>query len=182
MDGVEKFLGDLKLDPMDPVTLVISYHMNAAVMGTFTKEEFVNGFAKMRCETMDDLRKMLPTLRKELDDWGKFKEVYQYTFAYAKEQPTAKNLEYESAKALWNVLLKGRFPWLDHLNEFLDAREKKTAITKDQWNMLLEFHLVTKGDLSKYEDDGAWPTIIDEFVEFIRSKNAQALTLGLGLC
>jgi len=34
--------------------------------------------------------------------------------------------------------------------------------------MLLEFHLLTRGDLSKYVDDGAWPVMIDEFVDYLR--------------
>jgi len=36
--------------------------------------------------------------------------------------------------------------------------------------MLFEFHLLTKGDISKYVDDGAWPVLIDEFVEYVKMK------------
>jgi hypothetical protein len=46
--------------------------------------------------------------------------------------------------------------------------------------MLLEFHYATKGKIENYVDDGnkiiiisfqgAWPVMIDEFVEFLKSN------------
>ena len=43
-EGVQAFIEDLGVDAMDPVTLVISYYMEAKNMGEYTKTEFVNGF------------------------------------------------------------------------------------------------------------------------------------------
>jgi len=43
--------------------------------------------------------------------------------------------------------------------------KQKKDITKDTWEMLLEFHYATFGDLSKYDPLGAWPVLIDEFME-----------------
>jgi len=100
---------------------------------------------------------------------NEFKEVYRYTFAYAKD-PGARNLNFESARALWEILLKDRFPFLGKWITYLDSLATKSDITKDTWNMLLEFHYQTRGNIDNYIDDGAWPVMIDEFVEFVRKN------------
>jgi DCN1-like protein 1/2 len=53
---------------------------------------------------------------------------------------------------------------------FLETREKKHDISRDTWNMALDFFEMTKtSGVADYQDDGAWPVIVDEFVEFMRS-------------
>ncbi len=47
---------------------------------------------------------------------------------------------------------------------------KKNDITEDQWRMYHEFLLSTKGELKNFKDEEAWPTIIDEFVDYCREK------------
>jgi len=168
MEGVQQFFNDLNVEALDPVTLVISYYFKAVTMGMYTKPEFCNGMAELKCETMAELKSQLKTLRAKLDNEKDFKEVYRYTFGFAKDT-TGRNLNFESAKALWEILLKGKFPFLEQWIEFLETRPQKNDVPKDLWNMLLEFHYATRGDLNKYVDDGAWPVMIDEFVEHLKS-------------
>jgi hypothetical protein len=47
-DGVLKLCEDLGVDPEDPSLLLISYHMKAANMGKFTRDEFIEGFKSLR--------------------------------------------------------------------------------------------------------------------------------------
>ena len=54
-EGVSKFINDLEIEPLDPVTLVISYHFKAETMGMFKKEEFVLGMQTLGCETIQQL-------------------------------------------------------------------------------------------------------------------------------
>jgi hypothetical protein len=56
-EGVGEFFSDLGVDPMDPVTLVISYHMEAKNMGEYTQTEFVTGFTSLGCNSISDLKK-----------------------------------------------------------------------------------------------------------------------------
>ena len=65
-EGIEAFFKDLNIDPMDPVTLVISYYMEAKNMGEYTSSEFVKGFSKMECNSLPDLVHIIPDLRKQL--------------------------------------------------------------------------------------------------------------------
>jgi hypothetical protein len=50
------------------------------------------------------------------------------------------------------------------------------VVTKDVWDMLLTFVNDVDADMSNYDDDGAWPVMIDDFVEWYREKNG--LTAG----
>ena len=46
-------------------------------------------------------------------------------------------------------------------------------MNKDQWFNVLEFSRSVAPDLSNYDEDGAWPVLLDEFVSWFR-KNAAA--------
>ena len=63
--------------------------------------------------------------------------------------------------------------------EFLDESKYK-VINKDQWSNVLEFSRSVSPDLKNYDEDGAWPVLLDEFVEWSRKKmSAHAKAAGL---
>ncbi|VDM57151.1 unnamed protein product [Angiostrongylus costaricensis] len=49
-------------------------------------------------------------------------------------------------------------------------KEHGKAISRDTWNLLLDFCLTIRPDLTNYDDEGAWPVLIDQFVEYARGK------------
>lgn len=108
MDGVCRFLDDLRLDPSSKLVLIIAWKFRAQTQCEFTRNEFVHGFVDLGVDNIDSLRSKLPSLEKELIDANKFKDFYQFTFNYAKED-TQKGIDLEMAIAYWNIVLKGMY-------------------------------------------------------------------------
>ena len=76
-----------------------------------------------------------------------------------------RTLPTEVALQMWTLVLGGeRFSRLARWTAFLE-KEGVRAVTKDVWDMLLTFATDVETDLSNYDDDGAWPVLIDDFVE-----------------
>lgn len=75
-DGILAFCEELGIDPQDPVILVLSWFMEAAAMCEFTRSEFVRGFEKLECQSVDDLRAKLPFLRRKLRNSSEFTPIY----------------------------------------------------------------------------------------------------------
>lgn len=117
-DGVVKFLDDLRLSPESKLVLIIAWKFKAETQCEFTKEEFVNGFIDLGVDSIDKLNGKLPALESDLCDLTKFKDFYQFTFNYAKEQGQ-KGLDLEMAIAYWNIVMQGRFKFLDLWCKFL---------------------------------------------------------------
>jgi len=104
--------------------------------------------------------------------------VYRYTFVAGKEGDQ-RALALDNAKEFWKVIFSppGR-PWRstthDWLALWLDFLTNKwtRSVNRDMWNQLLEFAGKTMEDetLGFWTEDGAWPSVIDDFVAYCKEK------------
>ena len=133
-------------------------------MGAYTKEEFFRGMTRMETCDARALKSKIPALRAEMDDPNIFKRVFEYSFDFAKE-PNHKSLPLETATAMFKVLLDTRWALVDEWCAFLEKDGSVKAVTRDTWNQTLEFSRQIGEDMSGYDPAGAWPYLIDEFVE-----------------
>lgn len=168
VEGVEKLCIDLELDPTSITVLVLAWKLKAAVQCEFSQKEFVDGLERLRVDDIKKLKKVLPKLEQDLEDTRQFRDFYLFTFNFAKN-PNQKSLELDMALAYWGIVLKGRFVHLDLWIEFVQDNHKR-AITKDTWTLLLDFSNQINGMFSNYDDEGAWPILIDEFVEWAKPR------------
>ena len=116
----------------DPVTLLISFYMQAQNQGVYTLEEFTKGCNRVGADSIAKWYKVIPDLKKSLkNDLGLFKQVYDFTFDFTQE-PGLKNIDAEYAVALWPILLKDKCQFLDIWIKFIQESGAK-IIKKDQW-------------------------------------------------
>lgn len=169
-EGVSQFCDDLDVDPEDVVMVVISYKMRAEYMCEFTKEEFVSGFVEMGVDSMAKLKEKLPSLRNSLKDFRTFKEVYVFAFGWSRDKGQ-KSVSLEVAMAMWRLLFSpsAEWPLIDLFLEYVGSNYKN-AVSKDTWTQLLNFMKTINADLGNYDEEGAWPCLIDDFVEWARER------------
>jgi DCN1-like protein 4/5 len=179
-NGIESLCADLAVQPEDVVTLVLAWRLNAADMGYFTKEEFMTGLEKMNVDSVEKLIAQLPMMRKELADATKFKEIYRYSFQFSKSDKEQKSLDLDTADGILGLLLGGYehedvsikpYPHIAAFRTFLKDQTQYKVINMDQWMSILEFSKSVKEDLSDYDENAAWPVLLDMFVEWKREKN-----------
>lgn len=118
--GISRFCEDAALDPTSSTVLILAWKFKAATQCEFTRAEFVGGMSELGCDTMDKLRRKCETLDKEVQDSTSFKDFYLFTFNFAKN-PGQKSLELDMAIAYWNIVLRGRFKFLDLWCSFLQV-------------------------------------------------------------
>lgn len=151
-------------------------------------------------DSIDKLKSQLSVFKAELDDPVKFKDIFRYSFGFAKEKeqkilgrdsfnlsafclPVA---DLATSDAMLDLLMGGRFPHTERLRQFLKEvcttptgqhrliyplqQTSYKSINLDQWMNILEFSRTIKADLSNYDENGAWPVLLDEYCEWARDR------------
>ncbi|NXD70898.1 DCNL4 protein, partial [Eolophus roseicapillus] len=150
------------------VMLVLAWKLDAQNMGYFTLQEWLKGMTSLQCDTTEKLRNSLDYLRSLLNEPTNFKLIYRYAFDFAREKDQ-RSLDINTAKCMLGLLLGKTWSLFPVFHQFLEQSKYK-VINKDQWCNVLEFSRTINLDLSNYDEDGAWPVLLDEFVEWYKGK------------
>ncbi|KAK4899565.1 Scaffold-type E3 ligase [Elasticomyces elasticus] len=177
--GTSKLLEQLQI-PLDDVgTLIFSEIVSSPSLGKINREGFVDGWSEVNIDTLPKMRNYVLQRRSALqDDKESFKSVYNHTFTLPLAQG-AKTLPLEVAIDMWQTLFTApsydwqtqSTPWLDWWVEFLQAKKTK-AVNRDLWKQTLSFALQAMDDenLSFWNEESSWPSVIDEFVEWVKTE------------
>ncbi|KNA07953.1 hypothetical protein SOVF_166730 [Spinacia oleracea] len=122
----------------------------------------VDSNMSMSFSILDELYKLMSSLNR-MGDFSEFSNFYDFVFFICRESGQ-KNITVSRAIAAWKVVLFGRFRLLDQWCDFVEKNQRHN-ITEDTWRQVLAFSRCVHEDLEGYDPEGAWPTLIDDFVE-----------------
>jgi len=181
--GIEKLCSDLGLDPTDVLVLVMAWLLSASQMGYFTKDEWSKGASALgRAQSPAQLKECLQDVYlRTRQNKERLRDLHKYTHKFCKEDDKRKNIDAESALAMLQLLHGAAFPkHVPKLIEFLQTHEQvqKRGVSLDEWSMVLNFCTEISPDCSNYQDDGAWPLLLDEYVEFRRTPDVSGLSIS----
>ncbi|XP_059820317.1 DCN1-like protein 5 isoform X3 [Hypanus sabinus] len=150
--------------------LVLAWKLEAQNMGFFTKEEWLKGMTSLQCDCTERLQSKFDYLRSQLNDLSAFKQIYRYAFDFARDKDQ-RSLDIDTAKSMLALLLGRTWALFSAFYQFLE-QSKYRVMNKDQWFNVLEFSRTVLADLSNYDEDGAWPVLLDEFVEWQKARQS----------
>ena len=164
-----EFLEDLGVEPDDKVVLVLCQMFDCKQGGVVRRSEWEHGMRRLKCGSVAELSSRLDYLRAMLALPENFQSIYRYAFMINLEPPK-KLLERDTAIALWELLFDtDSFALLEEWVAFVRANGPD-LVSKDVFFQVHLFSKKFRRDLSAWEDDGAWPILIDEFVEHMKEK------------
>ncbi|XP_051970706.1 DCN1-like protein 3 [Xyrauchen texanus] len=168
-EGMERFCNDLCVDPAEFKVLVLAWKFQAATMCKFTRREFVDGCKAIQADSIPGICSRFSVLLEESRGEESFKDLYRFTFQFGLDaEEGQRSLQRSIAIALWRLVFTLDTPpvlerWLDFLSENPCAVR---GISRDTWNMFLNFTQSVGQDLSNYSEEEAWPSLFDSFVEW----------------
>ncbi|XP_057473929.1 uncharacterized protein LOC130762264 [Actinidia eriantha] len=171
-EGIEALCSDLEVEHTDVRILMLAWKMKAEKQGYFILEEWRSGLKALRADTITKLKKALPDLDKEVKRSSNFADFYTYAFQYCLTEEKQKSIDIESICELLNLVLGFQFrPQVDYFVEYLKIQIDYKVINMDQWMGFYRFcNEISFPDLCNYDDELAWPLILDNFVEWMRAK------------
>lgn len=133
------------------------------------------------CDTLDKQKAYVKSLKQTLPtNKESFTKVYKYTFLLGKSG-NQKAVPLENAVTYWELLFTSPLsavkwstqssPWFTWWAEFLTSEWKK-SVNRDMWNETLKFAQLTLEDevMSFWNEESSWPSVIDEFVEWVKRE------------
>ncbi|KAI8544226.1 hypothetical protein RHMOL_Rhmol08G0279400 [Rhododendron molle] len=171
-EGIESLCSDLEVDHTDIRILMLAWKMRAEKQAYFTWEEWRRGLKALRADTITKLKKALPGLEKEVKSPPNFADFYSYAFRYCLTEEKQKTIDIESICQLLDLVLGSQFrAQVDYFIEYLRIQNDYKVINMDQWMGFYRFcNEISFPDFSNYDDELAWPLILDNFVEWMRAK------------
>ncbi|XVF16635.1 hypothetical protein REPUB_Repub10bG0049400 [Reevesia pubescens] len=115
-----------------------------------------------RTAVFDELHKLMLQLDLMVD-FSEFSRFYDFVFFVCRENGQ-KNITVSKAVAAWRLVLAGRFRLLNRWCDFVEQNQRHN-ISEDTWQQVLAFSRCVHENLEGYDPEGAWPVLIDDFVE-----------------
>ncbi|KAL7618877.1 hypothetical protein Lser_V15G03255 [Lactuca serriola] len=123
-----------------------------------------------------NLKKALHELEKKKLCWSSdYVEFYSYAFRYCLTEEKQRSINIESICELLELVLGSQFSGQVNLFiRYLKTQNHYKAINMDQWMGFYRFcKEISSSDFNNYDKEHAWPLILDNFVDWVRSNKAR---------
>uniref|UniRef100_A0A7S4BKY9 Defective in cullin neddylation protein n=1 Tax=Chrysotila carterae TaxID=13221 RepID=A0A7S4BKY9_CHRCT len=173
-DAVERLCTDMQVEPDNVLLLVLAWVLDASKMGYFTREEWESGIQQLgSAGTPHALRQQLETVHAQtLRDIERLRGLHKFAHKFCREE-RRKNIDVQSAQVMLKMTIGPLFSeHVSNLVRFMGEKEQlaKAGVSLDEWTMMLQFCREIDSTCSNFQDDGAWPVLLDDFVEWQRSQ------------
>lgn len=158
-------------------------------MGSFSKDEFINGMTALSIDSLAKLKERLPELRDQA--LSNLDAIYMFAFHFLKDNSAQRLVALPGNRELLLLLpaagalatIRILLAHMPHTESFVDYMSNYQttykAMNMDQWSMFLAFNKAINIDFDEYDMDGAWPLVLDDFVTFMRQKKKVKAKLQL---
>ncbi|XP_076895801.1 uncharacterized protein LOC143548569 [Bidens hawaiensis] len=173
-EGIEYLCSDLEVEHTDVRILMLAWKMQAEKQGYFTLEEWRKGLKALHADTIAKLKKALPELENEVRRPSNYVDFYSYAFRYCLTEEKQKSIDIESICELLELVLGSQFPQqVDLFIQYLKIQIDYKVINMDQWMGFYRFcNEISFPDFNNYDEELAWPLILDNFVDWVKSKQS----------
>jgi DCN1-like protein 1/2 len=169
------FFYQLRLHENDWTTLALAWKWNCSKGGIIYRHEFVAGMKAMGCATLEQLQEKVTELRGQLEgDPTLFHSFFAFVFHFVRntQESNRKTIGMDTARRLLHSLLVSRYPhhiepFVRYLEELGEGRPG-LRMTYDQWSSVLEWCETIDAEYSQYEEEGSWPVLLDDFIDWLR--------------
>ncbi|XP_024978390.1 uncharacterized protein LOC112515714 isoform X2 [Cynara cardunculus var. scolymus] len=115
-----------------------------------------------RMSILEEISVLMSRLNLMVDS-REFSRFYNFVFFICRENGQ-RSITVSRAIMAWKLVLSGRFRLLDQWCSFVENNQRHN-ISEDTWRQVLAFSRCVHENLEGYDPEGAWPVLVDEFVE-----------------
>ena len=176
------FFSQLRLHENDWTTLALAWKWNCSKGGAIYRHEFVAGMKAMGCSTLEQLQEKVTQLRSQLEaDPTLFSTFFRFVFQFVRttQESNRKTIALDTARRLLHSLLASHYP--HHIEPFtrylegLGEGRPGMRMTYDQWMSVLDWCEQMDAECLRYEEEGSWPVLLDDFVDWLRTHEPQRM-------
>jgi len=166
-EGLQEFLKQIAVNTQTVELFIVGYLVNAPTLGTFPRDEFCQSMKKMGCDSIDSMRTKIRIRIDKINTKPKeFKAFYRWLFKYV--QDGQRTISIDLAKKLWEIVLQPRdYDLYPGWYKWIDSNKEVLGVSRDVWELLLDFISEMKSDLSNFDPEDSWPSLFDEFAATI---------------
>lgn len=171
-DNLDKLKKDLKISDFSLEYFLFSYYLKCSSINRIQEDEWIRGMYTLKCDNIEMLKKKLFDASFCFQQYWhpeEIKKLLTHVFLLLKEKKESRTIDgLIGAKALCSIL-KNVFsiPFLEFI-----TKSKNKCLNLDQFKIFVDFSLTYFNDINVtgYDPNDAFPTLYDDFVEFIREN------------